>query len=74
MTAQMTTGLMLQDDSNATLEAKVRAAAAAYLEKHGVAPNCCHVHKSLSAKQCQVDGITVLPLCKPVHHLLVGMV
>lgn len=73
-TPKMTTGLMFQDSSTRPLEVKVREAAKGYLAKHGIMPNTCHVHKSLCAEPCWVDGIRVLPLCKPAGHLKVGRV
>ncbi len=68
-------GLMIQDsDSKTTLEAKVRAAAMAYRRKFDTAPNCCHAHKSLVSEPFEIDGIMVLPLGKPQHHILIGVV
>lgn len=71
----METGMLWFDDSNRSLQEKVKTAVAYYLEKYEESPNLCAVHPSMlpdgdtSVESIEVRGATaVMP-----HHFWLGI-
>lgn len=67
-------GMLWLDDGKASLEEKVRKAAAYYRRKHGQAPTWCFGHPDDVKEETAVDGITVKPSASALkHHLYMGV-
>lgn len=65
--------LWLDDDKQATLEDKVRRAAAYYSQKYGQLPNLCLVNSGASIDKKEVDRIEIRPVQNILpHHFLIG--
>lgn len=68
----MKIGMLWFNNSNATLETKIRGAMEYYTKKYGSVPNMCMVHPSMGT--CEIKGLEVRPY-RPVlpGHIWIGM-
>ena len=68
------TGMLWLDDSQTSLEDKVRNAAAYYQQKYGQAPTWCLANAGQLAEKTAVDGIAVKPSTSTLKdHLFMGV-
>lgn len=72
----MDTGMLWFDDSDRTVEDKVKRAAAYYVEKYEKQPNLCVVHPSMieSGDGLEIEKIVVKPASAIMpHHYWIGV-
>lgn len=73
MTIEITEGLLWFDDSKASLEEKIKRAAARYYQKFWHKADVCYVHPLALEEPIEIDNITVTPLkTVPLHHFWLG--
>lgn len=67
-------GMLWLDDSKASIEEKVRKAAAYYAQKYGRAPVWCFANAGQVPAETAVDGIAVKPSPSTLkHHFFLGV-